>query len=169
MNGRQLIKVEAERAITGAMNAPVSIAQFASDVDPRSAFLARAAALDTLVQAAEIDLGAAFDELVDPFLEIVGPDAKTCNVCGRPPWRHNDSFCRACREANQHRQHAQPKRHRPTPETTIEAILYGVRQRGIGALTEPDNIERLSRCDERARSDVNRRIAAITARKELAA
>jgi hypothetical protein len=138
-------------------------------VDPRAAFLARASALDTLFQAGEFRLDVAFDELVNPFFEIVGIDPKSCDVCGNAPWRHNDSFCRACREADQHRQREQPKLRRPTPETTIEAILYGVRQRGIGALREPDNIERLSRCDERACAEINRRVAAMTARKESAA
>ena len=50
-------------------------------------------------------------------------------------------------------------RQRPTPQVTVEGILYSVRERGLGALKEPDNIERLSRCDAAARKQINQRIA----------
>jgi hypothetical protein len=55
-------------------------------------------------------------------------------------------------------------RKRSTPRSTIEAVLHTVRARGPGALHEPANVERLSRCDERARAEINIRIANI--RKE---
>jgi hypothetical protein len=45
-----------------------------------------------------------------------------------------------------------------TPQSTIEAILHGVRTRGIAALEEPDNKERLSRCDEAAMKQIRERI-----------
>ena len=45
------------------------------------------------------------------------------------------------------------RRSRPTPRTTIEAILWCVRERGVQALREPANIERLLRCDSAARRD----------------
>jgi hypothetical protein len=48
---------------------------------------------------------------------------------------------------------------RPTPQTTIEAILYCVRVRGTKALHEPANIERLSRCDAAALDQIDSRIA----------
>lgn len=47
---------------------------------------------------------------------------------------------------------------RPTPQTTIEAVMYSVRQRGLAALHEPATIERLGRCDEAARQQINERI-----------
>jgi hypothetical protein len=50
---------------------------------------------------------------------------------------------------------------RPTPQTTIEAILYCVRDRGPAALREPANIERLSRSDRAARAEIDRRMAAM--------
>ena len=53
---------------------------------------------------------------------------------------------------------------RPTPQTTIEAILYCVRERGVSALKEPENLERLSRCDEAARAQINQRIAKLGVR-----
>src|SRR5262245_35048126 len=49
-------------------------------------------------------------------------------------------------------------RKRPTPQTTVEAIMWSVREHGLSALDEPDNIERISRCDEAARRQINERI-----------
>jgi hypothetical protein len=56
------------------------------------------------------------------------------------------------------------QRNRPTPQTVVEAILHCVRERGVAALKEPANIERLSRCDEAARGQINQRIAKLGAR-----
>jgi hypothetical protein len=56
-----------------------------------------------------------------------------------------------------------------TPQTTIEAIMYCVRERGLPALKEPANIERLTRCDRAARVEINERIAHLIAKKEIAA
>ena len=53
-----------------------------------------------------------------------------------------------------------PSRH-PTPQVTIEAILYCVRVRGLSALKEPANTERLKHCDRAARDEINRRIGAM--------
>jgi hypothetical protein len=53
----------------------------------------------------------------------------------------------------------------PTPQSTIEAIMYCVRERGIAALKEPDNIEKLSRCDKAARKQLNERIETLLAKK----
>jgi hypothetical protein len=50
-----------------------------------------------------------------------------------------------------------PSRH-PTPQSTIEAILFAVRERGLDALKEPANKERLSRCDQAARAQIEKRI-----------
>jgi hypothetical protein len=44
-----------------------------------------------------------------------------------------------------------------TLKATIEAIMWCVRTRGVGALQEPANIERLSRCDEASKAEINRR------------
>jgi hypothetical protein len=56
-----------------------------------------------------------------------------------------------------------------TPQTTVEAIIFAVRARGVAALKEPTNIERLSRCDDAARTEINKRIAKLIAQKETAA
>ena len=49
----------------------------------------------------------------------------------------------------------------PTPQVVIEAILLAVRERGIAALAQPENVERLRGCDARAMADINRRIAKL--------
>jgi len=106
-------------------------------VDPRLAFLARAAVRFDLVEAGEMELTEAYDGLV-------------CDLpcqCGREmverwerdyPWQRN---------ANQPR--------RPTAQSTLDAVLYCVRQRGLAALKEPANIDRISRLsvDDKARLD----------------
>jgi hypothetical protein len=56
-------------------------------------------------------------------------------------------------------------RPRPTPQATIDAIMHCVRERGIGALREPANIERLQRCDVAARRQINSRIGKLVEQK----
>ena len=51
---------------------------------------------------------------------------------------------------------------RPTPQVTIEAIMLCVRERGLGALQEPANLERLARCDAAARKQIKDRLAKLT-------
>ena len=48
-----------------------------------------------------------------------------------------------------------------TPQTTIEAVMYCVRERGQAALREPANQQRLMTFDGAARAEVNRRIAKL--------
>jgi hypothetical protein len=50
---------------------------------------------------------------------------------------------------------------RSTPQTTIEAVMYCVRERGLEALREPANQQRLTTFDGAARAQVNRRIAKL--------
>jgi hypothetical protein len=50
-------------------------------------------------------------------------------------------------------------RNRPTPRATIEAVMHAVRKRGLAALKEPATAERLERCDEAAKAEIERRIA----------
>jgi hypothetical protein len=56
-------------------------------------------------------------------------------------------------------QTAPPRRSRPTPQTTIEAILYCCRERGAKALSEPENRRRLRDCDTAAIKQINERLA----------
>jgi hypothetical protein len=61
-----------------------------------------------------------------------------------------EAYC----ELNDSRNHA-------TPQSVIEAVIWCVRERGVAALDEPKNLERLERCDEAARAQINGRIKKI--------
>jgi hypothetical protein len=54
-----------------------------------------------------------------------------------------------------------------TSQTTIEAVIYCVRERGLAALREPANRQRLMTCDNAARAEVNRRIAKLEERRSI--
>jgi hypothetical protein len=112
-----------------------------------------------------------------------------CAICGASPCL-NPSFCRVCRRADAkyaaERQHesaavqrarrlldnsvslerawaeVNDPRNRPTPQVTIEAIVYCVGERGVAALAEPDNKERLKTCDAAAKREIRERIARLT-------
>jgi len=56
-----------------------------------------------------------------------------------------------------------PARH-ATPQSTIDAILYCVRARGIAALEEPNIKEQLASCDAAARKQVDERIERLRER-----
>jgi hypothetical protein len=58
--------------------------------------------------------------------------------------------------------HGPPIHPRPTPQATIEAIMFCVRDRGISALKAPENIVRLRTCDRAARTQINNRIARLS-------
>jgi hypothetical protein len=49
----------------------------------------------------------------------------------------------------------------PTPQSTIDATIYAVKSRGVDALKEPANIERLSSCDAAAKAEIERRVAKL--------
>jgi hypothetical protein len=53
---------------------------------------------------------------------------------------------------------------RPTPQATVEAIWYAVRERGLDALNEPVTRERLARCDAAALAQIDQRITRVKAR-----
>jgi hypothetical protein len=85
----------------------------------------------------------------------------------RPSGRGNPSTLRARRllddRASIERAWAElndPRNH-PTPRSTIEAVMHSVRERGLAALKEPANVERLSRCDEAAKAEIEQRIAIL--------
>jgi hypothetical protein len=108
-----------------------------------------------------------------------------CPTCGADPCG-TSGFCALCRKADTEkrpRQDAQFRRlrkqmhpgvtleqayreindpkNRPTPQVTVEAIILTVRERGLAALKEPANIERLSRCDKAAMTQIEQRIAKL--------
>lgn len=89
-----------------------------------------------------------------------------CNICFVAPC-FTPGFCKLCREDEARRRQVPPptpkSKERPTPRTTIETIMWCVRVRGPQALQERENIERLSRCDEAAISEIDRRISKLEA------
>jgi hypothetical protein len=52
-----------------------------------------------------------------------------------------------------------------TPQATVEAIMVAVRERGLAAFKDAANVERLARCDQAARAQINRRIARLLEQK----
>ena len=52
-----------------------------------------------------------------------------------------------------------------TAKATVEAIVVAVRERGLAALKDAANVERLARCDQAARAQINRRIARLIEHK----
>src|SRR6516164_6603495 len=52
-----------------------------------------------------------------------------------------------------------------TPQATVEAIMIAVRERGLAALNDAANVERLARCDQAARAQINQRIARLNEHK----
>lgn len=88
------------------------------------------------------------------------PVCRSCSICGGAPCT-TPGFCRMCREADRkaaERRREPVNNRRPTPQTVIEAVMYCVRARGLGALKEPDNLNRLRQCDARAQTEIDRRI-----------
>jgi hypothetical protein len=47
----------------------------------------------------------------------------------------------------------------------IEAIVWAVREGGIKALRDPDNVERLARCDAAAKQQIRERIERLGKRE----
>ena len=111
-------------------------------------------------------------------LSVSCPVCRVCSICGCAPCG-TPGFCQMCRQvdrkaaAQRRRQHDLPqgwedmslgelweRLNNPwrTSPSTIEAILVAVRTRGLAALREPANLERLRRCDAKAQAEIDRRI-----------
>jgi hypothetical protein len=144
------------------MTAPVITTDTATSIDiigtidARLDFLQRASARLALVEAGEMDLETAIAGLIEPFEALVGPLLCGCSRDIIAGWERQYPPIKNKRSPTP----------RPTPKSTIEAVLHSVRARGIAALKEPANRERLSRCDRAARAEINKRISNIT--KEIA-
>jgi hypothetical protein len=86
--------------------------------------------------------------------------ATQCDICGCTPCASR-TFCKTCRQIDRkavaQRQSARDEK-RPTTQAAIEAVMVAVRARGIGALKEPANLDRLRQCDAQARAQINARI-----------
>jgi hypothetical protein len=51
----------------------------------------------------------------------------------------------------------------PTPQSTVEAVMWTVRERGLKALQEPATQKRLRRCDTAAQEQIIQRIEKLHA------
>jgi hypothetical protein len=54
------------------------------------------------------------------------------------------------------------QRRHATARATVEAMWQSVQEKGVEALTDPDNQDRLRRCDAAAIAEINRRMAKLT-------
>jgi hypothetical protein len=106
--------------------------------------------------AAERDRqGTDWRDILLSVLRTVGA-IEPCPVCEREPCP-SPSFCELSREADARTSgRREVSRPRPTPLTLVEAIKQSVRDRGIAALKAPATGERLSRCDDAARMEIDR-------------
>ena len=116
--------------------------------DPGLVFLQRAAARLVPVEAGEMDIEIAIIDLVEPLEQLVGPLLCDCSRDIVARWERNYPPVR----------NERPPSTQPTPQATIEAIMFCVRERGVQALKEPANIVRLSCCDGAAKAQLNARI-----------
>lgn len=107
-----------------------------------------------------------------PAMTVIRPavndaaEAPLCPTCNWAPCL-TPRFCRECRKADAKaawdgRTAAKTKQPRPTPQVTVDAIIYSVRTRGTAALSEPATLERLSRCDDDAMAQIKRRLGKYT-------
>ena len=102
-----------------------------------------------------------------------------CDTCGAQPcvppcvdpgfctagWREAALDCHANRSVI--KSNSRPHKLRPTPQATVDAVMYCVRERGVAVLKEPANVERLSRCDAAAKAEIDKRIAKLIAAKVI--
>jgi hypothetical protein len=84
-----------------------------------------------------------------------------CPTCGADPCI-NPGFCALCRETDRRRQQqqtpARPPDTRRAAETTVEALMYSLRQRGVRALDETDTRRRLAELSDEQLVEVGARL-----------
>jgi hypothetical protein len=97
-----------------------------------------------------------------------------CPTCGNTPCR-NPSFCEACRDADARKargespRYIDPSRWRGPPDniregapkSTVEALMLGLRERGLAALEEPKVRRRLSDLNEMQLREVGARLQTL--------
>jgi hypothetical protein len=138
-------------------------ADFENGIDSMAAWLARAGALDVLVREGEVSLPVALDALIDDWLAYVGWAPNPCSICGDPPCRHDAAWCEAVRAGNERRAAAReaPMTTKRAAGTTIEALMYSLRERGTAALADRDIRYRISQLSEEQLHEVSARCQAL--------
>jgi hypothetical protein len=127
------------------MNAFTPIAPIVeARIDPRYTFLVRASIRLFLIDQLEMTLDEAFDGLVANL---------QCDCDRELLARWERDF--------PHRSRSKPRPRQRAAQSTLDAIVYTVRHRGIAALKEPKNLDRLARCNAEQRANLNNRIEKI--------
>jgi hypothetical protein len=137
--------------------------EFTNGINPPEAWFARAEALAILVREGAINPVIAIDELIDPWLAIVGEAPNPCPICGDPPCRHDPAWCAAVAEGEKRRaaEREPPMTIKRAAYGTVEALMYSLRERGIKALSEPDTRRRVSELSEEQLHEVSARCQAL--------
>jgi len=147
--------VESAEALSGTSEAPRRTLSFKDILALHNAALVHFSASIEEIRA-EI-------EILRAEVDHLNAAAAYCKTCGRGPCINPD-FCRVSRDIDKEQQ-LRPapavSGARPIPQSTVEAILHCVRERGPAALEEPDNVERLRRCDPAALAQINQQISKI--------
>jgi len=87
--------------------------------------------------------------------------------CPDPPFCQGAILADIAANADRARNSALPQARQGTPRVTVEAIMYSVSTRGVGALNEPATVERLAHCGPGALKEINQRIADLKAQGRL--
>jgi hypothetical protein len=146
------------------MTAALAIDTAAGAISARDVLELRAWARAYLWSIGEYDLAEAVDQLQrdaerSGLVAEFGQDAVQQILANAfAPYRDRQE-----QTADQQQVSLEPKQtqRRRTPQVTVEAVLHCVRIRGIGALQEPANVDRLARCDDAAQAEIMRRIAKL--------
>ena len=54
-----------------------------------------------------------------------------------------------------------PVTKRGTPQSTVDALMWGLRDRGLSCIDDPGNLDRLRRCDVDAMEQISKRLLAL--------
>jgi hypothetical protein len=107
--------------------------------------------------------GSDWSGVVDAHFRVCGRlrgSMTACSMCGAAPCI-NPSFCKGCRDADackasasiRHREHVSGAR-----RTTVEALMFSLRERGTGALSEPPVARRLLELNDQQVIEVGNRL-----------
>jgi hypothetical protein len=159
------------------MNAATLAVSATRQIDPISAFQARCEARAILYGAGELDLHKAVDKLQadavrDGLVRSIGQDAvQTDMAAGFRPVREVEW---AAEQLVEHKGCVQPQAkhgvrsgtHSRTPGSTVEALMWLLRERGLSCLNDVKNRDRLRRCDAAAIKEMSGRLLDLNSRSK---
>jgi hypothetical protein len=146
-------------------------------IDPIVAFQARCEARAIQSGAVELDLHEAVDKLQadavrDGLVKSIGQDAQTDMVAGFRPVREVEWAAERMAavsdpvppEAKQHG--TRSRAHSRTPGSTVEALMWLLRERGLSCLDDAKNRDRLRCCDVAAMKEISARLLDLQSRSK---